>query len=314
MTDQELMIKGCEFLGISEEEFWELLKKAREKYPEYDWRNGKISNKGRVEGTSFGRLFVLYRGENQCGHFSYYVCICNCKNKTITKSSLYCLRKGITKSCGCWSQELFVQRVYIHGGVGTRLFSIWKGMKSRCNCLSNDHYKNYGGRGITICQEWENDYAVFRAWALLNGYEDGLTIDRIDNDKGYFPDNCRWVTRKVQNSNRSNNRLITYDNRTQTLTQWAEEFNIHPATLTARLNKMPIDEALKWSFGSKWLNNRPDKYITRRKSGWQVRLTINKKVYCFGIHPSLDEAREKRDKIINLLKEGVTDINVLRGA
>jgi len=118
-------------------------------------------------------------------------------------------------------------------------------MIQRCENPNTHNYKDYGGRGITVCDEWHNP-VVFIDWALANGWEEGLTLDRIDNDGNYEPSNCRWATRKEQQRNRRNNHLITFDGKTQTVVQWAEEVNISPQTLYSRISKYhwPIERAL----------------------------------------------------------------------
>lgn len=133
---------------------------------------------------------------------------------------------------------------YKHGGNNTRLFFIWQSMLDRCRRPKNKQYKDYGGRGITVCSEWE-DFAIFREWALSNGYTDSLTIDRIDNDKGYCPSNCRWANKYTQSNNKSNNRKITYKGKTKTLAQWCKELKLNYGTVSSRLNrsKMSVDLA-----------------------------------------------------------------------
>lgn len=122
-----------------------------------------------------------------------------------------------------------------HGGRRTPLYNIWCAMKERCNNPHNKRYSRYGGRGIVVSEEWMNDFSSFREWAVHNGYAEGLTIDRIDNDKGYSPCNCRWVTRKVQNRNYSKNHNITYNGKTMCIADWAEETGINRATILFRL-------------------------------------------------------------------------------
>lgn len=116
-----------------------------------------------------------------------------------------------------------------------RLYNIWCGIKKRCNTKSAKDYKHYGARGITVCEEWGNSYKSFYDWATKNGYTDELTIDRIDNNKGYSPDNCRWATYKEQENNRRYNKSITYKGKTQNVKQWAEELGINYKTLWNRL-------------------------------------------------------------------------------
>lgn len=122
---------------------------------------------------------------------------------------------------------------YACGETETRLYQIWLAMRHRCNDKNNKHY---GAKGITVCAEW-NNFICFKEWAIKNSYNDKLSIDRIDNSRGYNPDNCRWVDNVVQHNNMSSNRLITYRGETKTVSQWAKEYNIVPQTLYSRLNR-----------------------------------------------------------------------------
>lgn len=125
---------------------------------------------------------------------------------------------------------------YKHGGKGTRLYDIWKKMRGRCYNSNNPKYYRYGGRGITICEEW-SDFSVFRDWALSNGYSDTLTIDRVDNDGNYEPKNCRWATQKQQANNRGyrvDARLITWNGETHSLSEWSTILGIKYKTLCER--------------------------------------------------------------------------------
>lgn len=155
-----------------------------------------------LTGQRFGRLEVIAQADNNEAGLTCWVCKCDCGNtKIICGKSL---RKGHSKSCGCWKKELLteVKPAKTHGLYGTRLSRIWRNMKNRCYNPNDPNYKFYGSRGITVCAEWLNDFQAFYDWAISHGYRDDLSIDRIDNDKGYSPDNCRWVTMKVQATNR----------------------------------------------------------------------------------------------------------------
>lgn len=121
-----------------------------------------------------------------------------------------------------------------HNQSHTRLYSIWKGMKTRCNNPNCKDYKSYGGRGITICKSWNDNFKTFYNWSLKHGYNDTLTIDRINNDKGYYPSNCRWVTLYVQNRNRKRAIVISYDGKTMNIGDWARELHIPRQTLCKR--------------------------------------------------------------------------------
>lgn len=128
----------------------------------------------------------------------------------------------------------------------TRIYSIYKGMKDRCRYKTNDNYERYGGRGIRVCEEWLADYMNFYNWAINNGYKEGLTLDRIDSNKNYEPDNCRWATYKEQANNTRRNNFITYNGETHTLTEWAEKLGIKRSTLTTRIHRQHwnIEKAL----------------------------------------------------------------------
>lgn len=156
-----------------------------------------------LTGQRFGRLTVVSRAENDKNKNPRWLCRCDCGHQTIVLGHL--LRNGNTQSCGCLSHEqhsaLMKEMNKVHEWTGTRLYRIWGAMKSRCYNPKQRNYKHYGGRGITICDEWLYDFVAFRDWALANGYCEDLTIDRIDNDKGYSPDNCRWTTMKEQRLN-----------------------------------------------------------------------------------------------------------------
>lgn len=125
----------------------------------------------------------------------------------------------------------------IHGMANTHLYQIWRGIKDRCLNPNNKHFDRYGGRGITICDDWINNFQAFYDWSIENGFKEGLTIDRIDNDGNYEPNNCRWVDYYVQANNRSNNHLITVDDETHTLSEWSRITGLDVHTISSRLSR-----------------------------------------------------------------------------
>ena len=133
-----------------------------------------------------------------------------------------------------------------HNEGKTRLYTIWRTMKQRCHNPHDQAYQRYGPRGITVCDEWKTEHLEFKEWALNNGYKEGLTLDRINNDLGYSPDNCRWVTRSEQQHNRRDNRIITYNGETKTMTEWASCYGIGRGILWNRLYKLgwPFEKAV----------------------------------------------------------------------
>ena len=153
-----------------------------------------------LTGKRFGRLTVLEKVENKGKTTNArWLCLCDCGNTTEVLGTT--LRRGESTSCGCYRAEYWRERQKKHGESGTRLATEWYAMRERCR-RNIPHFKYWAGRGIKVCEEWENSFESFRDWALGNGYKDNLTLDRIDNDKGYSPDNCRWVTKAEQNKNR----------------------------------------------------------------------------------------------------------------
>lgn len=153
-----------------------------------------------LTGQRFGRLTIIERAGGLSGKSAKWLCRCDCGNEKVTTRQK--LIRGDVQSCGCLQREYMQNGNVIHGGYKTRLYSIWHHMKYRCNNPNAPKYPLYGGRGITVCDEWINSFPAFRDWALDNGYDDNLTLDRIDNNKGYNPNNCRWATSSDQNRNR----------------------------------------------------------------------------------------------------------------
>lgn len=157
-----------------------------------------------LTGRRFGRLLVLEKAGRNDSLQILWRCRCDCGKETITRGLT--LRNGETKSCGCLFEESRKAGFHvIHGGSKERLYNIWRAMRSRCNNPNNWKYSDYGGRGIRVCSEW-NKYPVFRQWAMTHGYENSLSIDRIDVDGNYEPDNCRWADDKTQANNKRSRR------------------------------------------------------------------------------------------------------------
>lgn len=199
--------------------------------------NFKISKRTKdLTGQKFGKLTVISFAGYKNG--ANWLCKCDCGNyvTVIGKN----MRYGKTTSCGCIRTEMLLKKFTKHGDGSlkntTRLYKIWKNMRSRCYNSNNPNFKYYGGRGIKICEEWYGSYSCFRDWSLSNGYSENLTIDRIDVNGNYEPSNCRWATRKEQSLNTRSNRYIEYNGETKTLSEWSKIFGLYHKTIAYRLN------------------------------------------------------------------------------
>lgn len=188
-----------------------------------------------LTGQRFGRLIVIKRDGVTDSKHTRWLCKCDCGNFSYV--SKVNLKNGSTKSCGCLKKERFTN--YKHGKVTNKLYYIYNGMKSRCYNHNNKAYKYYGERGINICDEWldkKNGFISFYNWAIQNGYKENLSIDRIDVNGNYEPDNCRWATNIMQANNKRTNVKISFNNETHTLREWSKILNIPYGTLQDRIH------------------------------------------------------------------------------
>ena len=193
-------------------------------------------------GKKFGYLTVLEKAEPYVSpkgkRLSQWLCECECGNKLIVTSSN--LTRLHTKSCGChrWDGT--------HKMSDSRIYRIFNDMRTRCYLPAHHSYYLYGGRGIRICDEWLNNREAFLRWALDNGYAENLTLDRIDSNGDYSPENCRWVDRYVQANNTSRNVYLEYDGREQTIAQWCRERGFNRKLIGSRLaHGWTVEEAIE---------------------------------------------------------------------
>ena len=188
----------------------------------------------------FSRLIVLKKyGHNKYNQITW-LCKCDCGNLIIVSGNS--LTRNNTRSCGCLYQDYLHNprpNTQKHGKSNSRLYHIWRDMKLRCYNEKQIGYKNYGARGIKVCDEWLNKtdgFVNFYKWSINNGYKENLTLDRINNDGNYEPTNCKWSTTMEQANNTRSNRFITYKNKTKTIAEWSRELNIPHYLIRNRLN------------------------------------------------------------------------------
>lgn len=222
-----------------------------------------------LTGQRFGRLTVIKRVEDYIttkgNHYVQWLCKCDCGNEKIIIGNSLKSKNG-TKSCGCISKEKSRDRLLRHGLYNQRIYRTYKAMKERCYKKYNAKYNDYGGRGIIICDEWlgDNGFINFYNWAISNGYSENLTIDRIDTNGNYEPDNCRWVTNIEQQNNKRNNIKLFYNGRYVSLLELSKETNMNYNTIKSRIcnYKWSVEKAISTPIktrGSNKINKNKDK-------------------------------------------------------
>lgn len=232
---------------------------------------GKVPEIIDLTGKRFGRLTVIRKLDHNPGEDIKWECVCDCGNrKSISGHSL---KKGNTLSCGCLQREAASMVVLSRADPAgprhkSRLYKVWKGMRARCNNPNHSSYPTYGGKGIRVCQEWE-DYSVFRSWALESGYDENApymscTLDRIDRNGNYSPDNCRWVDSKTQSRNTERNVILEYGNEKYIAADLADKFGKSRHTVIEySKNRINLEE-----------------YLSSSKSEWVRRTRFKKRVIC----------------------------------
>lgn len=196
-----------------------------------------------LTGQRFGRLTVIERVENDKWGAARWLCRCGCGNEKIVLA--HNLKCGNVRSCGCLSKEIapergrhsrIGERSKIHGDFGTRLYRIWAAMKRRCYNPHAAYYEDYGMRGITVCDEWL-DYGPFKEWALSAGYCEGMSIERVEVDAGYSPENCIWIPLNEQNRNKRNTIRMEYQGRIYTIKEMAAMTGLSERTIAGRYER-----------------------------------------------------------------------------
>lgn len=204
----------------------------------------------KMVGKKFGYLTVL--GREGTKHYkggktdSLWLCKCDCGNEVVVTG--YCLFRGT--SCGCRKRKTISESLKTHGGTGTKLYGVWLTMRNRCYNKNTKSYFRYGGRGISVCDEWRNDFSSFKKWAEEKGYKDGLTIERINNNGNYEPSNCRWATLLEQSHNKRNNHYVIYNGIRYTITELGRLTGIDRRVIDRRLKRgMSVDDAVHMGKG-----------------------------------------------------------------
>lgn len=189
-----------------------------------------------LTGQTFGRLTVISYQLTDCYHYALWLCRCSCGSDCTIKGTS--LRFGRTQSCGCLHKERLIARCTTHGDTHSRLYNTYNNILKRCYNKNEVSYKDYGERGIGVCEEWRSSYETFRDWAHSNGYRDDLTIERKDVNRGYEPENCTWIPKSQQNLNRTDSRIMTAFGESKPLVLWASDprCRVKYRTLRSRLD------------------------------------------------------------------------------
>jgi len=194
----------------------------------------KIITSEEIIQTKYGRLTII----EDLGKVDYRrLVVVRCECGVIKTVSFNGLRMGHTKSCGCYNSDSASERKTTHGLSKHPLFTIWSNMRQRCHVLSHKQYIDYGGRGISVCDEWNADFLSFYQWAISSGWEKGLTVDRENNDGNYDPNNCRIATNTIQQRNKRTNILYTPNGETKCLSEWCEYFHLKYKIVHQRINR-----------------------------------------------------------------------------
>lgn len=186
-----------------------------------------------IVGNRYGRWTVIGNADKCQSGEKKILCRCDCGTEKVLRRSS--VTSGNSKSCGCYASEEKIKNATSHGCSRTRLYRIWAGIIQRCYNNTEDYeWQKYGGRGIGTCNDWR-DFGKFKEWALSNGYNDKLTIDRIDNNGNYEPSNCRWATIYEQNNNKRTSKMIFFNGETGTVREFADKYGLKYSCLYARL-------------------------------------------------------------------------------
>lgn len=217
-----------------------------------------------LTGQRFGRLTAVSRAANK-GNATMWLCRCDCGNEKAI--SAHHLSSGVTQSCGCKRRGIDgYLREHSLPDTAKRLLLLWRGMKRRCYDSKTQYYAIYGGRGISVCDEWKDNFQAFYEWSMANGYKEEILpngrnkwmIDRINNDGNYEPSNCRWVDIQIQANNKRSNHLLDFNGKIQTITKWSKETGLSTQVIKHRIEK------LGWSI-EKALTTPPDANRNRHR-------------------------------------------------
>ena len=235
-----------------------------------------------LTGRTFGNWVVICPvGVREIGKDKvkkmFWLCECQCDAKTRREIPTDSLKSGNSKSCGCLKIKATVERSTIHGFArrgknGSSIYHVWHEMKERCINKNNNSYSRYGGRGITVCDEWKDSFITFKDWAFSNGYEIGLSIDRIDNNGNYEPSNCRWTDAKTQANNKRCCRIVEINGEKKNIAQWCEIYGICPSIVYSRIDSYGWDSIKAITTPQKKVGSRPIKpIIAKDKYGNKIR-------------------------------------------